>query len=124
MALKTNSKKARENIRASIIDDCIYYFEVDGDDYTGCTPVTDVMRDLRDRHFDMVERKLGDRAILRYDMQGLGLGDMVHARKHLQEWLEETDEEASRFVNTQCEELYLNLYDREFFWLMDKERSA
>lgn len=124
MALKANSKKARENIRASIIEDCIAYFEVDGDDYTGSTPVTDVMRDLRDRHSWLVERKAGDHSILRYDLRGLSLGNLLNARGEIKEWLEETEEEAAQYPNIKCEELYLNLYEREFFWLLNKERSA
>jgi hypothetical protein len=120
--LKTNSKKARENMRSHVLECCIEWHERDGDEYTGDKPVTEVWEWMRKTHsWEFAQG--GRRAVLRHDLQGLGLGDFLFARDVLKDVLEETDEEADSYTNIQAEELYMNLFERHFFELVEKETA-
>jgi len=119
--LKTNSKKARDNMRRHVYECCIAWHEIDGDEYTGDTPATDIWNWMRNAHSWIVERGGSRRDVLRHDITGLGLGDFLDCREVLAEVLDETDEEAGRYPQTQVEELYLNLFERHFFELVEEE---
>jgi len=122
--LKTNSKKAKENMREHVLECCIEWHERDGEEYTGDKPATEIWEWMRKTFSWIRERGGGRNDILYHDMQGLDLGDFHRAHDVLKEVLEETDEEADRFTNIQAEELYLNLFGRHFFELVDKESAA
>ena len=108
-------------MRNHVMECCIEWHETDGDEYTGDKPATEIWEWMRETHRWIIDRGGSRYDVLGYDMQGLGFGDFLYCRDVLKEVLEETDEEANRYSNTQCEELYLNLFGRHFFELVEKE---
>ena len=121
--LKTNSKKAREAMRRHVMECVMWWHEKDGDAYEGSSPVADVWEWMRTTFSWIAERGGGRNDILRYVIQGLGIGEMLSSREILAEALEETPDEAARYDNIECEELYINLFTRHFFELLEKERG-
>ena len=119
--LRTNSKKAQDNMRRHVYECCIEWHERDGETYTGDKPATEIWEWMRKTHSFIAERGGSRYDVLRYDLQGLGVGDFLYCRDVLKEVLEETDEEAWRYGITQVEELYCDLFARHFFELVEKE---
>lgn len=119
--LRTNSKKAKEAMREHVMECVMWWHEKDGDEYTGDKPVTEVWEWMRETFSWIAERGGSRYDILRHDMQGLGIGEMLDAREILAEVLDETPEEAAEYDNIECEELYINLFARHFFELLEKE---
>lgn len=119
--LRTNSKKARENMREHVLECCEVYLDGFGPDEKDMTkPVTSM--------WEIIKKELGwmrggHYAIFREHVMGLGFGDFWHCRKVLQAVLEETDEEAAKFSEEKCESVYLCLLERHFFELLWKERN-
>lgn len=124
MALKTNSKKARENIQKYIMDN------FNGENYKLKTPET--FSETAEIILDIFRREYSDK---RYSEQenfvnwAAGLPSILDtcyyynrsAIDDIGKILEETETEKSRFIETQAEELLSSLIYRE---LIKAEKAA
>ena len=115
--LKTNSKQARENMRRHVIE-CAGLFLEEREDIDPEKLITSA--------WEIISREVSGysknpREAFRHHVRGLGFGYFMDARDILRDVLEETEEEAARYSNTEAEELYTYLLECRFFELLDKE---
>ena len=127
MAIRSTTKAAKEHIRAYIIyraadPDALGY----DDSITRPTDPNDVKQlsrmilDVFRLEYSWAIRRMGEYNALKEWMQGLPsilstlpLCCYHDARKLVQNWLEQTDEEAARYADEQCTETALHLVARE-----------
>ena len=105
--LHTNSKQARENIKASIQEYAQDKLE-ELDDPT----IHDVYQCLYEK-LDWYVRRHGEYAAIVYWAYGLGFGNVLDSREEVMKWLEQTEEEAAKYDRFQTEKLYAHLIARE-----------
>lgn len=133
--LKTNSKKARENVRAYILTDADYIRENYG--YPTETATTsevlakawDIFRDEY-RNDYRVKRNGYTLDTFRSWAQGLALGSLFcyyynrSAVEDLGNILEQTEEERNRFSESEAEELLTKLIHRELVKAWDERKRG
>ena len=132
--LKTNCKTVIDRVQAHVlecaterVDDIVDYLKSKGidpcDDF-GFDPIAypvHAMRSIIRDELDGDKTLTCFRDMFEHHVRGLGFGDLMHDRRYIIEWLEETPEEADRYTYDKSEALYINLIYREFQKLMHKE---
>lgn len=123
--LKTNSKKAKENLRNYIIENVLH------NDETECTTIDEAIATLK-KHFNVEKLhpynlqlirsgKATEKAIFKSWLQGLphgGIGDywyFCNAADILGGILEETEEEKARFTEEEAANMLTTLIYNEIF---------
>lgn len=121
--LKTNSKKARENVVAYILQDRDYIEENYGIRTEDATPdemMAIIYRIFSEEERHGIEENYGNPCFVIFEdwARGLALGSLFayychSAVKDLGDILEETDEERAKYTEQQAEELLTRLIYRE-----------
>lgn len=121
--LKSNSKKAIENIKATVNEEIIAFLEER--EITTDKPATAYFEIVKVEKF--YNHYNSDFAMFKEWLQGLGgmffsshvfLND---AKAIIRNWLEETEEETSKYSREQAEELAIHLFYRELQKMIAKE---
>lgn len=122
--LRTTKKEVKNKIRAYILDHLEFC------DYTGDEPKTDggkilLCRDIFRDEYGYNIRRMGEfRAFKEWlcGVPGVLTVDFTYygVRQIMREWLDQTEEESSRFDDVETWEKFLHLVAREFFAMVDK----
>lgn len=105
--LHTNSKKARENINASIQE-----YAIDKFDSNQAANINAVHQALYEELGWYIARHGEYNAVIHW-VYGLGFGNILNAREEVMKWLEQTEEEAAKYDYYETEKLYAHLIARE-----------
>ena len=118
MALSTASKKAREAIRADVLEWAKEYTQYTDTSHSPVATPFEVWQELK-HQMAFEYARYGPYECMQQNMLGLSFGDFENAREHVQRWLQQSDKEASRYSNEQSEQVYCDLVSRELFDLAD-----
>lgn len=118
MALSTASKKAREAIRADVLEWAKEYAQYTDTSRSPVATPFEVWQELK-HQMAFEYARYGPYECMQQNMLGLSFGDFENAREHVQRWLQQSDKEASRYSNEQSEQVYCDLVSRELFDLAD-----
>lgn len=117
--LRTTSKEARDAIRADVLGWVNDYMEYTDIPKGREASPFEVWQELKHQMaYEFAHN--GPYEAMRQNMMALSFGDYIDAREHVQSWLQQSDEEASRYAHEQAEELYCRLVTRELLSLADK----
>lgn len=131
--LRTNNKEVKEKIRAYILDHMDFSNYIGCDGYPDAEPKTDAGRVLLCRDIfrseyvypDNLRRYGGMYGCFTEWLRGLPSALTIDfsyydVRQIMREWLDQTEEESSRFDDMETWEKFLHLVAREFFAMVDK----
>lgn len=128
--LRTTKKEVKEKIRAYILENMDFTGYIGYDGYPDTEPKTDgekviLCRDIFRYEYRYNIRGMGEYHAFREWLCGVPSALTVElsyygARHILESWLEETEEESSRFDDSKMMDQFLHLVAREFFAMVDK----